>query len=106
MGSPLLDGKVVVVSGVGPGLGYQVAAAAAAAGASVVLGARNDGYLSEVEAEIAATGGAVAACRCDVTSADRLPGVDRDGRRTVRTIGLSRQQRVRHGSDDGTGGRG
>jgi NAD(P)-dependent dehydrogenase (short-subunit alcohol dehydrogenase family) len=69
MGSRLLDGKVVVVSGVGPGLGYQVATAAAAAGASVVLGARNDGYLSEVEAEIAATGGAAAASRCDVTSA-------------------------------------
>jgi NAD(P)-dependent dehydrogenase (short-subunit alcohol dehydrogenase family) len=69
MGSSLLDGKVVVVSGVGPGLGYRVATAAAAAGASVVLGARNDGYLSEVEAEIAALGGAVAARRCDVTRA-------------------------------------
>ncbi len=68
MASTLLDGKVVVVSGVGPGLGYQVAAAAAAAGASVVLGARSVEYLSEVETEIAGRGSAVVARRCDVTS--------------------------------------
>jgi len=38
----LLTGKVVVVSGVGPGLGRSICLRAAAAGASVVLAARTD----------------------------------------------------------------
>jgi NAD(P)-dependent dehydrogenase (short-subunit alcohol dehydrogenase family) len=44
----LLEGKVVVVSGVGPGLGREIAAVALREGASVMLGARNAGRLAEV----------------------------------------------------------
>jgi len=44
----LLEGKVVVVSGVGPGLGREIAAVALREGASVMLGARNAGRLEEV----------------------------------------------------------
>ncbi|HXP32902.1 MAG TPA: SDR family oxidoreductase [Acidimicrobiales bacterium] len=46
----LLDGKVVVVSGVGPGLGREIAAVALREGASVMLGARTAGRLEEVAA--------------------------------------------------------
>ncbi len=52
-GSPLLRGKVVVVSGVGPGLGRSIAVRCALAGADIVLAARTEARLREVAAEIA-----------------------------------------------------
>ena len=53
----LLDGKVVIVSGVGPGLGQANARALAREGATVVLAARNADYLTLVQTEIEAAGG-------------------------------------------------
>lgn len=54
--APLLRDRVVVVSGVGPGLGRSIALRAALAGADVVLAARTAERLSAVAAEVAATG--------------------------------------------------
>jgi NAD(P)-dependent dehydrogenase (short-subunit alcohol dehydrogenase family) len=48
----LLPGKVVVVSGVGPGLGRSIAVRAALAGADVVLAARTEARLTEVAKEV------------------------------------------------------
>jgi NAD(P)-dependent dehydrogenase (short-subunit alcohol dehydrogenase family) len=48
----LLEGKVVIVSGVGPGLGRECAVAAARDGASVMLGARRQANLEAAAAEI------------------------------------------------------
>ncbi|WP_430782572.1 SDR family oxidoreductase [Actinoplanes sp. G11-F43] len=48
----LLDGKVVLVAGVGPGLGQAVAVRAAAQGASVVLAARSPAILDELATKI------------------------------------------------------
>jgi NAD(P)-dependent dehydrogenase (short-subunit alcohol dehydrogenase family) len=48
----MLAGKVVVVSGVGPGLGRSLAVRSAAAGADVVLAARTQARLSEVAKEV------------------------------------------------------
>src|ERR1700675_1875582 len=53
----LLEGKVAIVSGVGPGLGQANARALAREGATVVLAARNADYLAEVQAAIEADGG-------------------------------------------------
>jgi NAD(P)-dependent dehydrogenase (short-subunit alcohol dehydrogenase family) len=50
----LLEGRTVVVSGVGPGLGQQVAVRAAREGANVVLGARTEENLAKVGAEVEA----------------------------------------------------
>ncbi|MFC1400422.1 MULTISPECIES: SDR family oxidoreductase [Streptacidiphilus] len=50
----LLEGRTVVVSGVGPGLGQQVAVRAAREGANVVLGARTEENLAKVAAEVEA----------------------------------------------------
>jgi len=53
----LLDGKVAVVSGVGPGFGRATALALAREGAAVTLAARNADRLAEVRADIEAAGG-------------------------------------------------
>jgi NAD(P)-dependent dehydrogenase (short-subunit alcohol dehydrogenase family) len=50
----LFEGRTVLVSGVGPGLGQQVAVRAAREGANVVLGARTEENLAKAAAEIEA----------------------------------------------------
>jgi NAD(P)-dependent dehydrogenase (short-subunit alcohol dehydrogenase family) len=52
----LLDGQVVVVTGVGPGLGRAIAVRCAQAGADLVLAARTGSRLDEVAKEVAALG--------------------------------------------------
>ncbi|MEU3274770.1 SDR family oxidoreductase [Saccharomonospora sp. NPDC006951] len=66
----LLDGKVVVVSGVGPGLGRSIAVRSAVAGAKVVLAARTSERLDEVAKEIDELGGQAVAVPADVTDDD------------------------------------
>jgi NAD(P)-dependent dehydrogenase (short-subunit alcohol dehydrogenase family) len=56
----LLDGKTVVVSGVGPGLGREVAEAALAEGANVVIGARTESRLKAIAAGLDPSGERVA----------------------------------------------
>jgi NAD(P)-dependent dehydrogenase (short-subunit alcohol dehydrogenase family) len=52
MASELLKDRVVVVSGVGPGLGRGLALQCAKAGADIVLAARNETRLAEVAKEV------------------------------------------------------
>ncbi|GAA4680944.1 SDR family oxidoreductase [Gordonia humi] len=63
----LLTDKVVVVSGVGPGLGRSLCLRAAANGASVVLGARTESRLTEVAAEVRDLGGTALVVPTDIT---------------------------------------
>jgi NAD(P)-dependent dehydrogenase (short-subunit alcohol dehydrogenase family) len=62
----ILDGEVVIVSGVGPGLGAKLAARAAAEGAKVVMAARSSQVMDQVAKEITAAGGEAIAVPCDV----------------------------------------
>ena len=74
-GSSLLQGKVVVVSGVGPGLGRSIAVRCALAGADIVLAARTEARLREVAAEITEHGRKAVTVTTDITdeeSAARL----------------------------------
>ncbi|APA97332.1 SDR family oxidoreductase [Nocardia seriolae] len=81
----LLAGKVVVVSGIGPGLGRSIALEAAAAGANVVLAARTESRLKEVAEEIAAEGGAKTLCvATDITDDATVANL---AKRTVETFG-------------------
>ncbi|MFD7243032.1 SDR family oxidoreductase [Streptomyces massasporeus] len=77
----LLAGKTVVVSGVGAGLGRQVAAAVVRDGGRVVLGARTEASLAKTAAEID-PGGACAAYRAtdirDEAQCEALAGVARE----------------------------
>src|SRR5690349_12201554 len=63
----LLSDKVVLVSGVGPGLGQAIALRCAAAGADVVLAARTGARLTEVAGKVAATGRRALVVPTDIT---------------------------------------
>jgi NAD(P)-dependent dehydrogenase (short-subunit alcohol dehydrogenase family) len=67
---PLLEGKVVVISGIGPGLGRSLAEEAAKMGADLVIASRTEARLLELQADLAAYGGKVLPVVTDVTDED------------------------------------
>ncbi|MEU1017690.1 SDR family oxidoreductase [Streptomyces sp. NPDC005898] len=69
--SSLLAGKTVVVSGVGAGLGHQVAAAVVREGGNAVLGARTEANLVRTAAEIDPGGARTAHLATDITDEGR-----------------------------------
>ncbi len=74
----LVEGKVAVVSGVGPGLGQAIAHALAREGARVVLAARTESVLQRVAAEIEDGGGTALTVPTDITDreqCDRLAAI-------------------------------
>jgi NAD(P)-dependent dehydrogenase (short-subunit alcohol dehydrogenase family) len=66
----LLEGKTVIVTGVGAGLGRECAAAALREGANVVLAARTQDRLDAAAKELDPAGARVAAHATDITDAD------------------------------------
>lgn len=66
----LLKNKVIIISGVGPGMGQNMAKIAAREGAKVGLGARNQDFIDAVAKEITDAGGQALALSTDVTKAD------------------------------------
>jgi len=67
----ILEGKTLVVSGVGPGLGREVAACALRDGARVALAARSEDRLREIAKELDPSGERALPFPCDITDADR-----------------------------------
>lgn len=63
----LLEDKVVLVAGVGPGLGRSIAVRTAMAGARVILAARSADRLDEISAEIRGFGGTAVPVPTDLT---------------------------------------
>ena len=63
----MLQDKVVVVSGIGPGLGREIAIRSALSGADVVLAARTESRVLEVAREVEATGRRALAVPTDIT---------------------------------------
>ncbi len=64
----LVEGKVAIVTGIGPGMGREIALGLAREGASLAIGARSEGRLAGVAAEIEALGRPVLHRRTDLTS--------------------------------------
>lgn len=75
MSGGILDGAVVVVSGVGPSLGRSICLRSAAAGASVVLAARNAERLHEIAREVATTGACCLPVPADITDDAAVDGL-------------------------------
>ena len=71
----LLEDRVAVVSGIGPGMGRDIALAFAREGAHLVLGARTQERLEEVAAEVESLGRTVAWARADIRSDDDCRGL-------------------------------
>ncbi|KAA0942792.1 SDR family oxidoreductase [Streptomyces apricus] len=67
----LLEGKTVVVSGVGAGLGHRVAAAVVRDGGNAVLGARTEANLAKAAAELDPGGARTAYRATDITDEGR-----------------------------------
>ena len=85
--TPMLEGKTVLIAGVGKGLGHEIAEAAFREGARLVLGARTTSVLDDEANILDPSGERVLACRLDVTdresctdfaaaAAQRFGGVD------------------------------
>jgi NAD(P)-dependent dehydrogenase (short-subunit alcohol dehydrogenase family) len=73
----LLEGKTLIVTGAGGGVGMGIALACATHGANVVIAARRVETGDEVAAEITRRGGNALSVRCDVTvAADVTAAVD------------------------------
>lgn len=67
----ILSDKVVVVSGVGPGLGQELAINAGREGARVVLAARTKAFLEEVDAVVREGGAETLVVPTDITSPEQ-----------------------------------
>jgi NAD(P)-dependent dehydrogenase (short-subunit alcohol dehydrogenase family) len=67
----ILRGKTLVVAGVGPGLGREVAACALRDGANVAIAARSESKLADVAKDLDPSGARVLAVAADVTDAAR-----------------------------------
>ena len=66
----LLEGKVAIVSGIGPGMGRDISLRLAEEGADVVLGARRTEKSEEVAVEVRALGRRAEVVRLDITDPD------------------------------------
>jgi NAD(P)-dependent dehydrogenase (short-subunit alcohol dehydrogenase family) len=67
-----LDGRVALVTGGGRGIGAATARLLAAAGARVIVAARNLAEIDAVAEEIRGTGGSAFAVACDVANAESI----------------------------------
>ncbi|MBB85122.1 MAG: hypothetical protein CL931_15040 [Deltaproteobacteria bacterium] len=83
----MMEGKTIVIAGVGTGLGSQVGRLGLREGANVVLAARSEDVLGEIATEIDPSGDRVLTVKTDITdegqcqrladeSANRFGGID------------------------------
>jgi len=71
----LLKDKVVVISGVGPGLGRKLTLLCVKEGAKVGIGCRNTTFLNDLTEEVKALGGQVVSSPLDVKNNDQCVGL-------------------------------
>ncbi|MFT2817607.1 SDR family NAD(P)-dependent oxidoreductase [Leifsonia sp. A12D58] len=87
--SGAFSGKVALVTGASRGIGAAIAGALAAAGASVVLAARDEAALASQVIDIRAHGGVAVALVADVTSEQSVRGLLAEVRRRVGRLDIA-----------------
>lgn len=93
----LLSNKVVIVTGVGPGMGRKMCTIAAAEGAAVAVSARTEAFVHEVADEIRQAGGQAIAVPTDVSDESQCQRlVDETVRAFGRIDGLINSARARN----------
>ena len=70
-----LDGKVVIITGGGTGLGLAMVRALARAGANLVIAGRRQGPIDAAAAEVEAIGREALAISTDVTNSGQVDGL-------------------------------
>ena len=83
------SGRVALVTGASRGIGAAIAGALAAAGASVVLAARDEAALAAQVIDIRAHGGVAVALVADVTSEQSVRGLLAEVRRRVGRLDIA-----------------
>ncbi len=76
----LLEGKVAIVSGLGPGMGRDISLALATHGADIVMAARREKRMAKVAAEVEALGRRALCVPTDITSVDDCERLARTAR--------------------------
>lgn len=66
----ILQNKVIIITGAGPGMGQAMCRGAAAEGAKVVVSARSVDAINAIVADIRAQGGEALAVKCDVSKTE------------------------------------
>ena len=66
----ILEGKVVIITGAGPGMGQAMCRGAAAEGAKIAVSARSVDAIEAIVADIKSAGGEAIAVPCDVSKTD------------------------------------
>ena len=93
-----LDGKTVIITGGGTGLGLAMVRALARAGANLAIAGRRPGPIDDAASEVVALGRDAIAMPTDVTDSaqvDRLVSATVDYNRSLRTGRRADQQRRR-----------
>lgn len=75
MSIDLLEAKTIVITGVGSGLGREIAARAISDGANIAIGARNADQLQAVAAEVDPSGDRVLGVPTDITEPDACAAI-------------------------------
>jgi NAD(P)-dependent dehydrogenase (short-subunit alcohol dehydrogenase family) len=83
----MLKDKIAIISGVGKGLGRELALAFSREGAKVALGARTKSYVEEVAAEVRERGGQAIAIATDITAPIRSRSSARTSRASSQAPG-------------------
>jgi NAD(P)-dependent dehydrogenase (short-subunit alcohol dehydrogenase family) len=94
----LLEGKVAIVSGIGPGMGRDIALALAREGADIAMGARRDRGLIKVAAEVEALGRRATWVQTDITDPEDCKRLARQAREELGRVDIL----VNNAFSDGT----
>jgi NAD(P)-dependent dehydrogenase (short-subunit alcohol dehydrogenase family) len=95
----MLEGKVAVVSGLGPGMGRDISLALAREGADIVMAARREKRMARVAPEIEALGRRSLSVVCDITDAEACANLASEAEATFGHVDIVVNNAFANGND-------